>query len=132
MFVDTTFCIDLIREGRRGSGPATAALLRLGDTALFTPVFVVSELHAGARLSIDVDRELRRVERLTENLTVVYPDAAFPVAYAELEVALRRNGTPIPVMDLQIATSAKMYGMPLLTRDANHYRMIPGLVVDSY
>jgi tRNA(fMet)-specific endonuclease VapC len=132
MFVDTTFCIDLIREGRLGSGPATAALMRLGDASLFVSVFVVCELHAGARLSTHVDRELRRVERLTENLTVVYPDTAFPVAYAEMEVALRGNGTPIPVMDLLIATTAKMHGMPLLTLDANHYRLIPGLVVDSY
>ena len=132
MFVDTTFCIDLIREGLQGAGPATAVLRRLADTALFTPVFVICELHAGARLSTHVDRELRRVERLTENITVVYPDAAFPVAYAELEVALRRNGTPIPTMDLLIATTAKIYGMPLLTRDASHYRLIPGLVVNSY
>lgn len=132
MVLDTTFCIDLIREGRQGAGPATDALRRLGDTALFTPVFVVCELHAGARLSAHVDRELRCVERLTENLSVIYPDAAFPVAYAELEAFLRRNGTPIPVMDLLIATTAKMVGMPLLTRDASHYRLVPGLVVDSY
>ena len=132
MFVDTTFCIDLLREGHRGPRPATAALERLGDSALFASVFVICELHAGARLSTHVQRELHRVERLAENLTVVYPDASFPVAYAELEVALRRKGTSIPTMDLLIGTTARMLGMPLLTRDAAHYRLIPDLVVESY
>ena len=132
MFVDTTFCIDLMREAHRGSGRATAAMERLGDSLVFASVFVICELHAGARLSTHVQRELRSVERLAENLTVVYPDASFPVAYAELEVALRRNGTPIPTMDLLIGTTAQMRGMPLLTRDTEHYGLIPGLVIETY
>jgi tRNA(fMet)-specific endonuclease VapC len=132
VFVDTTFCIDLLREAHRGPGRATVALERLADAPLFASVFVLCELHAGARLSAYVRRELRTVERLAENLTIVYPDASFPVAYAELEVALRRRGTPIPTMDLLIGTTAKLRGMPLLTRDAGHYCLIPGLVVETY
>lgn len=132
MFVDTTFCIDLMREGHRGPGRATAALQRLGDTPLFASVFVICELHAGARLSTHVQRELRSVERLASNFSIVYPDATFPVAYAEVEVGLRQKGTPLPTMDLLIGTTAKMLGMPLLTRDADHYRLIPGLVVETY
>lgn len=132
MFVDTTFCIDLMREAHQGRGRATATLDRLGDCLLFASVFVICELHAGARLSTHAQRELRSVERLAENLTIVYPDASFPVSYAELEVALRRKGTPIPTMDLLIGTTARMRGMPLLTRDAEHYRRIPGLVVETY
>lgn len=132
MFIDTTFCIDLIREARHGAGPATDALRRLAETALLAPVFVICELHAGARLSAHPDRELRHVEWLADNLTIVYPDATFPVAYAELEVALRQNGTPIPTMDLLIATTAKIHGLPILARDAEHYRLVPGLVVETY
>jgi len=132
MFVDTTFCIDLMREAHRGAGRATAAIERVGDSLLFASVFVICELQAGARLSTHLHRELRSVERLAENLTIVYPDASFAVAYAELEVALRRSGTPIPTMDLLIGTTAQMRGMPILTRDTEHYRLIPGLVVETY
>jgi len=132
VFVETTFCIDLIREARRGSGPATEKLRELGETPLLASVFVICELQTGARLSKNPDRELRSVEGFAENLTVVYPDENFPVAYAENEVFLRREGVPIPTMDLLIATTAKMRGMPLLTRDSTHYRRIPGLVVETY
>jgi predicted nucleic acid-binding protein len=65
-------------------------------------------------------------------LTIIYPDGAFPVAYAELDVALRREGTPIPTMDLLIGTTAKMLGVPILTRDNAHFKRIPGLVVETY
>ena len=133
MFVETTFCIDVMREQHRGAeGPATARLRELGETPLFVSVFVLCELQAGARLSGHPRRELRRVAMLAERLTVVVPDATFPVAYGELEAHLRRQGTPIPTMDLLIGTTAKALGLPLLTRDAEHYGLIPGLVVETY
>ena len=133
MFMDTSFCIDLMREQRReADGPATAKLRDLGDTPLFTSAFVLCELHAGARLSKRPRRELRRVAMLAERVTVVPPAPTFPVAYGELEAHLRRAGTPIPTMDLLIGTTAKSHGLPLLTRDPAHYALIPGLVVETY
>jgi tRNA(fMet)-specific endonuclease VapC len=132
VFVETTFCVDLLRELRRGPGRATAKLRSLGDTPLLASVFVICELQAGARLSADPNRELRSVERFVENLSVVYPDEDFAVAYAEAEVALRQSGAPIPTMDLLIGTTAKMRGLALITRDSGHYARIPGLVLEPY
>ncbi len=132
MFLETTFCIDLLREVRHGPGPATEKLGQLGDTPLFVSVFVLCELQAGARLCTSPSRELRSVERFAARLSVVCPDENLAVAYAEVEVTLRKTGTPIPTMDLLIGVVAKMRGMPLITRDREHYTRIPGLVVESY
>ena len=133
MFLDTTFCVDLMREQRRGvGGPATAKLATLGDTPLHASVFVFCELHAGARLSRSPEREMAKVERLADKLTIVYPDAMFPVAYGELEARLRKKGTPIPTMDLLIGTIAHSHGLPLLTRDDRHFLLISGLVIEAY
>ena len=133
MFLDTSFCVDLMREQHRGTeGPATGRLRALGDTPLCAPIFVLCELHAGARLSGHPRRELRKVAALAERVAVAYPDATFAVAYGEMEAHLRRKGTPIPTMDLLIGTTAKIHGMPLLTRDPTHYGLIPGLVVETY
>ncbi|MFP4055583.1 MAG: type II toxin-antitoxin system VapC family toxin [Candidatus Brocadiia bacterium] len=133
MFLDTSFCVDLMREQRRGTqGPASAKLRELGDTPLLASVFVLCELQAGARLSQRPRRELRKIAMLAERLTVVYPDAALPVSYGELEAHLRRQATPIPTMDLLIGATAKLHGLALLTRDVGHYALIPGLVVESY
>ncbi|MFC1706428.1 type II toxin-antitoxin system VapC family toxin [Planctomycetota bacterium] len=133
MFVDTSFCVDLLREQHhRRVGPATRRLQDLGDTPLEASVFVVCELQAGARLSDNPERELRTVGRLAASFGVVYPDATFPVAYGEVEAYLRKQGKPIPTMDLLIGVQARILGIPLLTRDTEHFGRIPGLVVETY
>ena len=133
MFFDTTFCIDLIREqARNAPGPATAKLRSLQETPVLVSVFALCELHAGARLSANPKRELRRVEHLVQQVRIVYPDSAFPVAYGEAESALRRQRTQIPVMDLLIGVLARLHGLPLLTRDDTRFSRIPGLVVETY
>lgn len=133
MFLDTTFCIDLMREtARETPGPATTKLRSLGARPLHVAVFVLCELQAGAQVSADPVRELAKVERFTDLVDTVCPDAALAVAYGEAEAELRRRGAAIPVMDLLIGVTAKMHGLPLLTRDVAHYREIPGLVLETY
>jgi len=133
VFLDTTFCIDLMREQHRSvEGPATQKLRGLGSSPLFASVFVLCELQTGVRLSAHPKRELQKVERLSATLNVVYPDASFAVAYGEVEAFLRKNGTPVSTMDLLIGVTAKMRGLPLLTRNVQHFAVIPGLVLETY
>lgn len=133
MFVDTSFLIDLMRERKRQElGPATRKLRALGDTPLHMSIFVACELHAGARLSAQPKEELRKIELLTEFIEIILPDRSFPVAYGEVEAALRKAGKPIPQMDLLIGVMAKSHGVPLLAGRDAHFRRIPGLVVETY
>jgi predicted nucleic acid-binding protein len=133
MFLDTTFCIDLMRERhRRINGPATRKLSSLGQTPLYVSLFVLCELNAGARLAERSQEEIGKVQRLSELVEVVLPDRKFPVAYGEAEAELRRQGKTIPTMDLLIGVTAKTYGLPILTRDSMHFGRIPELVVEPY
>ena len=99
---------------------------------LFLPLFALCELQAGAWYSAAPEPERKKVEKLAGALQVVLPDRAFARAYGKAEAELRRAGSPIPTMDLLIGVMAQAYGMPLLTRDATHFRHIQGLVVESY
>ena len=133
MLLDTSVCIDLMREaGSRTSGPAHNALRRLEDTPLSISMFSVCELNTGAVLSDQDGLERRRIADLVKRLTVLYPDTGFPVLYGEAAAALLSAGTPIPVMDLLIGVTAKMWGLPVLTRDIRHFERIPGLIVEGY
>lgn len=133
MILDTCFCIDLFREASRGKqGPARSKLETLENTRLFISLFSLCELRAGAQMSKNPSGELKKLGLFTEYLEVLYPGTSFSVLYGELEAFLRKSGNPIPVMDLLIAVTAKSFGMPLLTRDINHFSKIPGLVMETY
>ena len=133
MLLDTSVCVDLLRERACGiRGLAYSALESLGDARLYLSMYSVCELSTGALLSGHRQREQRRVSDLVQHRTILSPDTAFPTLYAEAAAALIRGGTPIPVMDLLIGITAKSHGLTLLTRDRNHFSRIPGLAVQYY
>lgn len=47
-------------------------------------------------------------------------------AYADVRLALKRNGTPIPANDAWIAALALEHKMPVLSRD-RHFESVPGV-----
>lgn len=133
MFIDTSFCIDLLREQKRHTrGPAVKKLESLSGVEIRASIFILCELMAGACLSVDPARERERVKVLSRMLTVVYPDYTFAASYGETEAYLRRRGIPIPTMDLLIGVTAKVQGDLLISRDVEHFRRIPGLLVEGY
>jgi predicted nucleic acid-binding protein len=133
VLLDTCFCIDVIREGKaKSAGPATGKLTNLKETQIFISLFSLCELRSGAEMSANPKKELQRIENMLEFISVLYPDNSFSVFYGEAEAYLRKQGTPIPVMDLLIGITAKAAGMTLITKDTRHFQLIPGLVVISY
>jgi len=133
MMVDTSFCIDLMKEQASGTaGQAMCRLKELGDSGLAISVFSLCELKAGARMSRKAADELRRVDALETMLAVIYPDRDFSAEFGRVTAHLRRNGTPIPLMDLLIGVTALRSGLPILTADAPHFNRVPGLTVAEY
>ena len=53
------------------------------------------------------------------------------LAYAELRVALKRSGRPIPANDAWIAALALEHRLPVLSRD-EHFDVVPGLARTSW
>ena len=99
--LDTSFLVDLLREGARGgAGPAHALLDRLPDQELVVSVHVACELYAGAEMSADPARERERVGALLRALQVVYPSDRFPSQYGSVLAELRRRRESVSTMDL--------------------------------
>ena len=133
MFLETSFLVDRLREVKRAQpGPASQKLESLKETEVMVSVFTLCELRAGAELSDHRREELERVTQIVESLTVIYPDSSFPALYGEILADLTRRGTPIPAMDLLLAVQAKRFGVPVLTRDVQHFSKIPGLEIVTY
>lgn len=127
MILDSTYLIDFERECRAGdAGPAHDLLKRYPTTRLHIPFAALGELAAG----YPVGREA--FEDAMRPFGVLWPSMDVCWSYAETFRFLKRNGLLIPTNDLWIAATALVHGMPVATRDTEHFRRVPGLEVVSY
>lgn len=131
--LDTSFLVDLLREGaRREPGPATALLDTIEGDDLRVGVHVVCELLAGAEFSRRPSVERERVRDLCGHLDIAYPDERFPPVYARLLLDLEQRRQRIATMDLLIATGALVDDAALVTRNTRDFTRVPGLELVSY
>jgi predicted nucleic acid-binding protein len=128
LIVETSFLIDLEREHNRDvPGRAVAFLEANGDARLYLSFIVAGELAAGTSLA---DR--KRWETFLAPFYVLASNADVSWEYGRAYRYLQENGRLIGGNDLWIAATGLAYKMPVLTRDAEHYKRVPGLEVESY
>jgi tRNA(fMet)-specific endonuclease VapC len=130
--LDTSFLVDLLRETRRGAGPAMHLLEELADVELRVSVHALCELYAGVERSGRRTEERRSVETLTAGFEIVSPAASFAPLYGRLLARLQAEGRVISTMDLLIATAALQDGASLVTRNSKHFERIPDFDVITY
>ena len=123
--VDTNVLIAFLEKG----SPVAEALGRFDK--LLVPAAVDAELRAGLDMMTRAGR--RRAEILDgflnePSVAFVPADRNVSVKYAMLHRVLKRQGTPIPVNDVWIASSALVLNVPLCTFD-RHFRNVPLLDV---
>ena len=92
------------------------------------PVTVVGELLFGAANSGRAIDNLREYRSFIHDLRVLLLDAAAAEHYAEIRLALKQKGRPIPENDMWIAAICRAHDVPLLTFD-KHFAEIPGLLL---
>ena len=128
LILETTFLVDLEREAlREEEGPAHRFLRDNPDRELCITLTTAGELASGPRLE-----ERERWERLVERFRVITPDLEASWHYGRSYRYLKDNGLLIGANDLWIAAIALAHGLPLVTRDAAHFRRVPGLSFLSY
>lgn len=96
-------------------------------TLLFVTAITVSELTFGAYKSARVAHNLAEVDLLLEGMTILPFDSDAAHRHGHLKDILRRAGTPLAELDLQIASIALTHALPLATHNTSHYERIPGL-----
>lgn len=127
LILETTFLIDLEREHHRAAGAAVAFLEANDDARLYLPFVVAGELAAGVSLS-----NRGRWESFLAPFYILPATADVSWEYGRACRYLKDNGRLIGGNDLWIAATGLAYGMPVVTRNVEHYRRVPGLEVESY
>lgn len=127
--LDTTFLIDLQNERRsRGRARGAIAFLRAHPSAeLFLPSVAMGEYLEGFD-----DPEGTAAMALVAPLRTLDVTPEVAVLYARVTRTLRSGGRLIGANDLWIACTAKVAGLPIVTRDVDHFRRVPQLEVVGY
>lgn len=94
----------------------------------FTSAVVVGELYKGAFRSSAVTRHLENVEkRVLPALTVLSYDVSAARVYGQVRARLESAGRPLADADLQIAATAILHDLELVTGNVKHFKRVPGL-----
>ena len=127
LILETTFLIDLEREHHRTPGRAIGFLEANEDARLYLPFIVAGELAAGTSLS---KRSTWEAFLAPFYVLPSMPNVSWE--YGRAYRYLQENGRLIGGNDLWIAATALAYRMPVVTRNVEHYRRVPGLEVEEY
>jgi tRNA(fMet)-specific endonuclease VapC len=119
------FCLDTSAYShfKRGHEPAIDVMSHASWIGV--PAIVLGELRAGFLLGRRAEKNEAELETFLAHPVVAIVDVDDEAAriYAEIIVALRRAGTPVPTNDIWIASVAAREGAPVLTYD-EHFAAI--------
>ena len=128
LILETTFLIDLEREHQSGvSGAAISFLETNEDARLYLPFIVAGELAAGISM-----RDRARWEAFIAPFYVLASTPDVSWQYGSAYRHLQGDGRLIGANDLWIAATGLAYRMPVVTRNVDHFRRVPGLEVQPY
>jgi len=91
-----------------------------------------AELANGAKKSLQVDRNLRRLQALSELIAVLPFDKAAAITYGDIRSDLERKGTPIGSNDMLIAAHALSLGLALVTNNEKEFCRVEGLRIENW
>lgn len=128
LILESTFLIDLERAHKRGvPGGAVAFLEQNQDARLYLPFVVAGEIASGISM-----RDRARWEAYLAPFYVLPPTPEVSWQFGRAFRHLRDNGNLIGANDLWIAATGLAYEMPVVTRNVEHFKRVPGLEVESY
>ena len=128
MILDTCFLIDLQREIRDGKSRGAAAFLRNHPTA-FPKIALVTWMEFAEGYADDREKDCRQ---FLTRFPLVEPDPVVAWQAARIARALREGGKMIGDHDVWIAATALVQEAPVVTRNAEEFRRVAGLVVLAY
>jgi tRNA(fMet)-specific endonuclease VapC len=95
---------------------------------VYMSIFVLGELYAGFKGGLKEKNNLAILNKFHAKPTVQIINATPETAeaFGMIKYTLKRNGTPLPINDIWIASHAIEIGAVVITYD-QHFKQIPGL-----
>lgn len=97
----------------------------------YASAVAIGELFKRAYRSANRQRHLRNIEqRVLPRLTVLPYDTAAAREYGRIRASLEERGQLLPDADIQIAATAILHGLRLVTGNIKHFERIDGLQLE--
>lgn len=127
--LDTDICIYIIKNK-----PITVLekfrSLRPGQLSMSAITF--AELMNGAKKSHQIDKNIRKLNELSEFINIMPFDRKAAVAYGDVRSILEKKGQKIGGNDLLIAAHALSVGSTLVTNNEKEFCRVEGLKVENW
>ena len=115
--------------------PEVVAWLRANERDLVVDSIVLGELYLGV-LALPAGRRRTQLEHwfaaMAQTIDCLPWDAAVSRQWARLVVALRKKGTPVPVLDGMIAATALEHDLTVATRNVRDFKQTGVKVIDPF
>jgi tRNA(fMet)-specific endonuclease VapC len=131
---DTTFLVDLVNEDP-GSGKLA---VKVEEEKSFKAISVVTVyeylrgIHYAYSTTRQFSEKLESAEKELSAFQVVPFTHEVARQSAQLQAGLERKGEMLGINDLYIASTALWLKLTLVTRDADDFRRVPGLKIETY
>ncbi len=126
--LDTNFCIYVIKERPRSM---LEIFNRHGGHMAISAITLVELLH-GVEKSAVPERNLAVVENFCSRLDVLPYGPKGSQHYGQIRAGLERQGLPIGVNDLHIATHARSEGLTLVSNNLREFQRVDGLLLENW
>ena len=126
--LDTNIISDMMHDPR---GRVMASIAKVGETNVFTSIFVVSEVRYGIEKSGSQKLAIR-LRDILEGLSVERFEAPADQHYATIRNATKKAGTNVGQMDLLIASHALALDAVLVTGNEREFSYVPGLKIENW
>ena len=126
--LDTNIVSDLIENP---AGTVAANIRRVGAVGLGASVIVAAESRFSG-LERGSPALMRKVEGVLSKMIVAPFETPAVLLYAEIRLALKRQGLPMGPNDLLIAAHARAMSATLATRNVMEFRRVSGLVIKNW
>ena len=127
VIVDTDVLSYLFKRDTRGESYRPHLHGRLGILSFMT----IAELEFWARIRNWGPTRRAELSAFLEPYTIVQSDDRLCETWAEVRSQVMRDGRHIDTADCWIAATARLYDIPLLTHNANHFVHVDGLKIVS-
>lgn len=128
--LDTSLLIDITRGQREAQQAAEAALAEGAVTTELNAFELFTGAHHRGR---PIPREMEAAGTALRGLDILSLTRAAALKGAAIVSLLRSQGQDIGALDVLIAAIALTHGVDtIVTKDATHFRRVPGLRVETY